>query len=195
MPKKELTIGQKYPPGSLVWHVVSNTKGAWRIGIVVGKENKSTYSYNSSIEIMQPGNSRASRQVWDGWRNQIMHRDVIANVPPGTIYLIDTKIGAALSPRLSTDNWNPLYFEVYECGTRMQTKGSHLGYLVIPGCMGDVEEHYKHPDFKTWTVAPSVTELLSFLGAKLPEILAVYYKFHPEEKQNESDTEVQEAGS
>jgi hypothetical protein len=194
MPKKNPFFKQ-YPIGCKVWHLVSQSKGAWRVGIVTNHYENNSWA---SISVVQPG-TKTKREIAEAYDSQVFPYERLAYVPNGTTYLINTQIGHTLSHRLG-EGWNTR-FEVYECGNRMVTKGTHFGYLIIPGYIGDCIDQYKDPAYKVWHVAPNVQELLSFLGAKLPEILAVNKALNPEEKQNgtigsseQPESEVQEVG-
>lgn len=191
MPKKNtVEFIKQYPEGKQVWVLASRPKGAWRIGVVKSQHNTNS-EYNASIEVIQPGTPRVSKEIYTGWSNEVMPREVIAQVPLGTIYLIDTGIGSALGKRL-VSHWG-VPFEVYECSTRMQTLGECLGYVIIPGTMEDAAINYKKPGFKVWLAPPIPGALLSFLGEHLAEILDVYYQLNPEDKPSvKSNSEIQE---
>jgi hypothetical protein len=111
---------------------------------------------------------------------------VAGHVPLHTIYLLGTGIGEHFNWRFGTD------FEVYTCCTRMITPGKALGFLIIPeGSLYSATEVYKHPAYKTWVVAPNLSELFSFLGNKLPEIAEVHELINGKQKASVPDNIVQ----
>lgn len=185
MPTKKPFLKQ-YPVGTKVWHIVSRAKGAWRVGVVIA-QSVTNYGWDS-ITVVQPG-TKTKRIIYDQHNSEVFLYDLMPYVPNGTTYLIDTMIGHTLSHRLGP-YWDTL-FEVYECGNRLITKGTHFGYIIIPGCISNCVTQKDNPAYKFWHVAPNVQELLVFLGAKLPEILAVNKQLNPKEKNDvNTDSEV-----
>ena len=170
MAKKELPFKGKIVKGSHVWALISRGRDVWRVGEVIKLEQKTPYGYPVATVVV-PGKSKTRRTFIDSWRHELVPRHAVAKIPPGTVYLVNTNIGAALSPRLDKD----AHFEIYECGTRSMTAGHLLGYVILP-CWGmhQAENWCEEPGWQMWNVGPNPYELLSFLGAKLPEIIGVY---------------------
>lgn len=148
-----------YKVGDEVWHHVSKAQGAWKLGTVHELEHD---MYHSGIRVVQPA-SKVSRFIpdWNQW--DVIPRKAINPVPAGTIYLIDTKIGMALSKRTPG-----LECAVYECSTRLVTNGVLLGYIVLPYYFHRAIKLYQHGS--TWFIPPNTKELISFLDNKLDDI-------------------------
>ena len=155
----------EYQVGSHVWHRISRTRNAWRVGEVI-EINEKQYSW---VKVRQPG-TKTTRMVYGYYVDyEITPRMAIPDTPPGTIYIVDTQIGSMLSKRLG----NNVRFDVFECGTRAMTDGNLLGYVVVPGNIYNLKDYHTVPGYKTWQIGPNVYELLSFLGNKLPEVIAL----------------------
>lgn len=163
-----------FPIGLHVWHCISTSQGAWRLGEVVTHHPD---KWHGRLSIYSPG-VKKTITVPGYWTSLIMPREVIPQVPTGTIYLVNTRVGDILSRRIPGNR----SFEVFECGTRARTSGNLLGYLIIPGWLTQAQGWYMLPSYKTWLVPPNVYDLLSFLGNKLPEILDVAMALKVEEQ-------------
>ena len=177
----------EYIVGSQVWHCASRSKAAWRVGIVT--KVAPSYHGGSGLVIAQPGKPKTSIHVSSYELSYgVMPREAIHNAPNGTIYITDTKIGWSLSMRIPQPGPYPnALFSVLECGTRMQTLGNLLGYIIIPCRLDSVVDYYKNYFYKSWLIGPSVPELLSFLNEKLPEVIHTHHVLTTKEKPNDAE--------
>lgn len=158
-----------YKVGDAVWHQISRSKDAWRAAVVSEvKSNGLSDAYYDNHVTVKSSMKKQGDPIW-GYRvgSMLLQRQAIMAVPTGTIYLVNTRIGQTLSPRMGKD----VHFEIYECGTRAMTSGNLKGYVIVPGWINDIRNWYTLDGYKTWTVGPNPFELLSFLGANIPEIV------------------------
>jgi|SRR5208283_2146793 len=183
MPSKTAFAGKHV--GQAVWQHASWSKDAWR-ACTVKTITQPVSDYAMGNMGLQQMESKKQVTVYSGSYKQVLPFDVAPHIPPHTIYLIGTKIGEKFNWRFN------LNFEVYECCTRLITRGLLLGFLVVPAySLSACEEIRNHPLYQTWMVGPKLAELFSFLGNKLPEITAVHEAICGQQEASVSDNHVQ----
>lgn len=182
-----MTVGQKpfdglYDVGSVIWHLVSRARGAWRAETVT-KVNVGTNTYNNGSVDTKVDSSKQTCNITHWCSAEVLPRVVIPHVPPGTVYIVNTEIGQGLSRRLP----GGMHFEVYECSTKAMTAGNLLGYVVVPCFLYQASKWYTRKIYQTWQLGPNVYELLSFLGVKLPEITSLYHQLETYVEENSTE--------
>jgi len=182
MPDKEPFAG--YHIGQAVWQHASWSKDAWRACTILNINITSNSGYGSVL--LKQIESKKQVTMWGGGYKQILPFGVAPHVPLHTVYLIGIKIGEKF-------NWRfHLNFEVYECCTRLITRGQLLGFLIVPSfSLSSSLDIYEHPLYQTWTVGPQLGELFSFLGNKLPEITAAHEAICGKQEASVPDDNVQ----
>ncbi len=163
-------FGGRIHVGDSVWYRV-NYKEVWRLGQVIELKNENHY-YGYGCRVKTKG--LAEHFINGNSYDEDPLPGNFAQLPNGTTYLIAVEGIRRISQHLPKG----CEFDVFECNTKYQSAGKLLGYLITPSSLYDVRRYYKLPSFKTWTLAPNVYELFSFLGQKLPEIapLAILLK-------------------